>query len=254
MVFKSLVGIIGGAGPFATLDIERKILNKIRLSLAFARDSDYPNLLVYQYTQFSETDDNICAKQYVSCAKLLESAGVNFILVACNSAHIYLPLIKATVTVEVINLIEEVVVHFNKHFSTIKKVGLLSTEATLKANLYQYAFKPYDILIVAPAPNKRKKVMKSIHLIKAGFNNIEKIHNLPLVREKTNYIDFLSDAIQNLWDKGCTHIILGCTELPIVIQELRELYPKIYFMDPNELAASAIINKVRTLCTSQDLI
>ena len=74
---KPLIGIIGGAGPIASLDIENKIYKYAQQILKPTSDKCYPNLLIYQYTQFSETQNDMRAKQYIGCAAVLAKAKVD---------------------------------------------------------------------------------------------------------------------------------------------------------------------------------
>ena len=259
MAPKSLIGIIGGSGSLASLDIEKKIFNHVQKKYFPAKDKDYPNLLIYQHTQFSENDSDVCFQQYLECVKILESAKVKYLLLACNSAHLYIPLLKKTIKIKMLSLINETSKSIHKSSLRITKVGLISNEKTLKSELYQMELSKYNIEVITPDKNIVKKVIQGIYFIKAGifpdnkdifptkkifksnfFNQVPEI----LKNIKINTINIFDCAIKHLLSKGCNHIILGCTEIPILIKELEKLNPNCIIIDPNEVIAKVIVEKL----------
>lgn len=232
---KTTIGIIGGCGVLATIDIEKEIVQAAQRLMFPLVDQDYPNMLVYQYTQFHDRNDAICFngnspyKQYVKCANVLESMGAQVLLFACNTAHIYMVPLKKKIKTPIIDMIQEVAKDTVDKFPDISKIGLLSTDATNKEDLYQKVFAPYDISIITPNTSIRKQVMQAIYLIKAGVNNKAYLNNSNLY--KTSQInrhphkkilvqkdirdpcELISNAVQYLSNKGCTHIILGPVDI-----------------------------------------
>lgn len=257
---RPIIGIIGGCGPIATIDIEKEILQSTQRIARPLLDQDYPSLIIYQYTQFHDRNDAECFKgkspyrQYLNCANKLISIGANILLFACNTAHIYIKSLKKKIKVPIINMIDEVAKHSKTNYPNIIKIGLLSTEATDKAKLYQNAFKEHNISIITPNNTIKKQVMQAIYLIKSGINNQKtkninnnsEISNHPhkkiLLNQKLpNPKDLINNAIKHLKEKGCNYIILGCTELPLIINEIKN--NKVILINPNKIVAEAVVKR-----------
>lgn len=268
---KSTIGIIGGCGPFATIDIENKILDATKRLMTPLLDQHYFNMLVFNYTQFSDRNDAISVNdislgnQFLNCAKLLESVGINLLLIACQTAHVYLPQIKSAINIPILDIIDETVSSIVKSFPGISKVGLLSTEATQKKQLYQNALAPYDIEVENVSAEMQKKIMEAIYIIKTGINFIKEndilkniqycakneekypeIKNHPLRRillEKNlpNPLTTIQEAICYLKSNSCQHIILGCTELPLILPYLKDEQLDVELIDPNTIVAESAV-------------
>jgi aspartate racemase len=263
---KPTIGIIGGCGVLATVDIEKEIIQAAQRLMFPIVDQDYPNMLVYQYTQFHDRNDAICFngrspyKQYLKCANALVSIGVQVLLFACNTAHIHIGALKKKIKTPIIDMIQEAVKDTMTRFPGVSKIGLLSTDATIKAKLYQKAFAPYKVSIITPSAFIRKQVMRAIYLIKAGITNegyqngshlkkTEKtllINNHPhkkilLQKDIPKPCELINNAVLHLSNKGCAHIILGCTELPLVIKNMKANNNKITLINPNKIIAEAVI-------------
>jgi len=86
---KVKIGIIGGMGPEATLDLFRKILRNTPAN----KDQDHLHLII---------DNKNPLPFILESARLLESAGVNAICMACNTAHVFESDIKAYIHVDFI--------------------------------------------------------------------------------------------------------------------------------------------------------
>ena len=133
---KTTIGIIGGCGSYAAIDIQNKLL-KVTKELCHAKiDQDYFNTVIYQYTQFPDRNDAICLSntslydKYLECAKKLKSIGVDLLLIACNTAHVNIEKLRDDLGIPIVNMVQETARFTINNFSNIKKIGLLSTEAT----------------------------------------------------------------------------------------------------------------------------
>jgi len=224
-----LLGIIGGSGPLACLDIEKKIFQATQLQMGAKKDSDYPSLLIYQFNQFSEHDEDLLTKEYEFCAKTLNNAGCELILIACHSAHAYIRSIQSKLGVEFISLVDTVVEHINHKLSHISQIGILSTEATLKMNLYQDKLSSISVTLHTPSKKFMKNVLEGIYQVKSGKLDLAAIFYKP---------------IHDLKNKGCNNIILACTEIPILLSEFNKMCPEINFIDPNRIVAESIVKKI----------
>ena len=117
----------------------------------------------------------------------------------------------------------------------MKKIGFLSTEATLRTGVYNKYFDKNFTLISPKKIIQKRNVNKAIKLVKMGK-----------VREAEKAI---KPAINYLISMKCKKIILGCTELPIAIfayKSFKKIKKSKIFIDPNLLLAQVSMNKYRS--------
>lgn len=107
-----------------------------------------------------------------------------------------------------------------------KKIGLLATNATVATKLYQNALEKQGIDVVLPTTEGQNQVMESIYLYKAG--KIEQSVSLMEIEQ------------QALLEQGAECIILGCTEVPLILSEAMKKQPHFYIDSTLELVKTAI--------------
>jgi aspartate racemase len=268
---KPTIGIIGGCGPLATVDIEYKILQATRRLLSPLIDQNYFNMLVFNYTQFSDRNDAIAIndktlpEQFLKCARALETIGIDLLLIACQTAHVYVPNLKSVLGLPIVDLIEETVRFILKSCPGTPKVGLLSTEATQKKQLYQNALSMYGIEVITVSADIQKKIMEAIYIIKTGtsvktgrkyivndhyhvnntinYPEIKKHPYKQIVLEKffPNPVSTIIEAVHYLENNGCQHVILGCTELPLILPSINLDKIGVNLIDPNTIVAESAV-------------
>ena len=138
----------------------------------------------------------------VSGAKKLELIGVDFIVMPCNTAHYFYEEIKKEISIPFLSITGETAKKVkSKNFN---KVGLLATGTTIKFKIYNKDFDKLDIELVVP--EKQEKVTKVIMNILAGKK---------LEKDKEE----LKQIIEELKSNGAEAIVLGCTDIPILLQQ-----------------------------------
>ena len=198
------VGILGGMGPEATVELFRHIL-----SLTSAkRDQDHLHVLIDSNPKIPDRTAAILRKgespvlALTAAAQNLERAGADFIAMPCNTAHYWLRELRESVSIPIIDMIGETAVRVASHSPSLHKVGLLATAGTLRSGLYQHAFASKGIEILAPSDEQESIVMGAIHGIKAGSHDV-----------RSQLITVARDLI----DQEAQGIIPGCTELSLVV-------------------------------------
>ena len=116
---EKIVGILGGMGPEATVDLMQRI---IRLTPALD-DADHIRCIVDNNPKVPSRikaiiegggeDPGPCMAEM---GRRLESWGADFLVIACNTAHFYYDAVRDAVTIPVINLIDLVANHVQEHF------------------------------------------------------------------------------------------------------------------------------------------
>lgn len=199
-----ILGIMGGMGPLATCDLFKKI---IELTEA-ATDKEHLHIVIDNNTQIPDRTAYILGYgqdpklEMINSIKRLESAGADYIVIACNTAHyFYDDLVKHT-KVNIIHMIEETASFLNKTYPERKEFLLLSTKGTYKTEIYQKAFNKFGLKILEPNQTDKEIIMDWIYKIKASNFDISLGEYKDLI---SRYIEF-----------GDSPVILGCTELSLL--------------------------------------
>ena len=136
-------------------------------------------------------------KMLIRGAKKIESAGASFIAIPCNTASCFIKDMRDAVSIPLLSIPELV----EKRIKNNKKVGLLGTESTINDGVY-------DLIkdkLIFPSKQQQKQLTKIIMNILSG-NKTSK--------DKITIIKI----IQDLELRKAEKIILGCTELPLLIK------------------------------------
>ncbi|HPB30408.1 MAG TPA: amino acid racemase [Candidatus Sumerlaeota bacterium] len=220
------IGLLGGMGPEAGILMQRLIMEMT------PAEKDQDHLEVVAFTNPHVPDRTMSLAQdggasylaaVIESLQLLEKTGVDILVMACNTAHARLPEMQARVRTPMLNMVElaRKAIH-----AASGPVGILATDGTLNSGLFAIAGEPGKI--VTPDPEDQGVVMSVIRDIKAGAKG-------PCI------VGRLVSVIAGLRSAGCGRFVLGCTELSVVYEELRERLGDC-FIDPLRLAAAELVN------------
>jgi len=228
---EKIIGILGGMGPEATIDLFYKI---IKFTPA-EKDQDHLRIIIDNNPKIPDRTAAILGKgedplpALQESAKNLEKAGADFIIIPCNTAHYFLPSIQESIKIPILNMIEETAKETQKRIFPIQKVGLLASIGIYKTEIYPQHFKKYNIEVISPEEKDKKEVMKVIYVVKAGDLSNEVKGNILKIAKK-------------LIDKGAEAIITGCTEIPLFLKEGDVSVP---IIDPTQVLAKVAVRKVK---------
>jgi len=192
------VGILGGMGPEATLELFRQIITltparKDQEHLHIVIDS---NPLIPNRTAAILEEDESPLPMMIKGARVLEQAGADFLVIPCNTAHHWLSYLRKAVSIPIIDMISETVTAIASCNPPIKAVGLLATMGTVKCGLYQQALGDHDVSLLVSADQEQARIMDAI-----------------------THKGTVMAVAQHLIDQGASGIISGCTELSLVVEE-----------------------------------
>ena len=219
------IGILGGMGPLATIDLYKKIV----FFTDAEKDQDHIPTIISSNTRIPDRTSAIQnlgstpLHELAYAAVQLECAGADLIVMPCNTAHFYYRELIQYIHVPFLNMIE-ITANYVKR-KNVKKAALLATDGTLESCVYNEFFDPIGVEIIQPG-EYQKLVMDLIYTdVKCGRETISK-HSV-------------QEMIESLVGKGAELFILGCTELPIAFE--RYNFNEV-FIDPTaELAKNAIL-------------
>jgi len=138
---KAIPGIIGGLGPLAHTTFEQ-ILIEQNTKRGVKRDQDHPLWLLINAANIPDRTESLlgkvesCVPWFIKYGKFLESAGVDFLVVPCNTAHAFYEPVQSQLQIPWIHLIDCTTEFIIENYHDIKKIGILSTDGTLRAALY----------------------------------------------------------------------------------------------------------------------
>jgi len=218
---KKRIGIVGGMGSYAGLDLLRKVYD---VTPATSDSEHFPVTLISAPQQTTDRTQFLIGQSSLNpSVGMLEiigqlaAQGANIIGIPCNTAHakeILNEVQKALPeNIILVHLIESVVNHITNEYPAIKKVGVIGTTGTISANIYRDALLEKGLEAVHPSADMQENyVMSAIYAEDFGI----KAHSNPVTEQA---IEYLLLAADELIEKGAQIIILGCTEIPLAITE-----------------------------------
>jgi aspartate racemase len=244
------IGVIGGMGPAAGLDLVDKITAQTRahgdhdhLPVALL---SYPRRIVDRSTfLFGETDVNP-GHAIAEITRQLERVGASVAGMPCNTAHA--PAIFDTIVgdlrqtghqIRLLHMIDETVRFMQAHTPYVQRVGTLSTLAVYDLRLHRDPLEAAGFDVVVPDEDvKREAVNRTI--FDSVFGLKAQAHPVtPKARQN------LLDAIRHLRDKGADAVVLGCTELPLApLVNGADGIDDLLLIDPADILARALIREV----------
>jgi aspartate racemase len=138
-------------------------------------------------------------------AKRLEDAGADFLVMVCNTAHVFLDGVHAATTVPFISIIDESIAEIDRLGSDARVVGLMATDGCLDTGIYQRAVEASGRTAVIPDAAGKTKLMSLIDAIKGGNKGPDIAAGMQAVAT-------------GLVEQGAQVIVGGCTEIPIVFE------------------------------------
>lgn len=243
------IGMIGGLGPAATVDLYDKIVK----ATPAATDQEHFKLVVEQNPQIPDRtkalleggDDPTLA--LYNCAKRLEADGCDCIIVPCNTAHAFVELIAPCVGIPFINMQKVTMEEIREKFGDKAVIGLMATTGTVKSGLYGEKAKAMGMPMYVPDEEHQKRVMAAIYGpkgAKAGYT------------DGVCYDDLLSAAEYLVKTYGCNVLILGCTELPLIMKEGYATIAgkEVFIIDPTSALARRVVKTAQEAVRERGVI
>jgi aspartate racemase len=202
------IGILGGMSPESTVEYYQYITRTYTERFG---DYGYPEILIYSVSFQPYVDWpnqgrwDLVARGLSEAARKLEAAGADFILIATNTMHIVFDEVQASVGVPMLSLLDAVGEAIQAQ--GVDTVGLLGTRFTMEESFFPDSLAPRAIDVLVPGADDREYVNHVIYdELVAG--RIRDESRAGIVR-----------IIDGLVQRGAEGIILGCTEIPLLVRE-----------------------------------
>ena len=234
---EKIIGVIGGMGPAATSDLLGRIIKFTKAK----KDQDHIHVIIDSNPKIPDRSQAIFGKgespvpALIKSGRMLQTAKADFIIIPCNTAHFFYDELKGHLRIPIVHMIREVAKKIHKEFPAVRKAGLLSTQGTIKAGLYQKELGDIGIEVIKPDERVQDMVTEAIF----GREGI-KCGCLEGKSKKLIY-----NAIDNLINNGAELIIGGCTEIPLVVDLKTVLLP---FINSNQVLAESAVSIAKGNC------
>ncbi|MGH0796771.1 aspartate/glutamate racemase family protein [Bacillus mycoides] len=213
-----MIGILAGMVPKSTGPFVDTVVAECQTIYGAKHDMDFPHMMIYScptpFYMDRPIDHAAMKKAIIEGAQKLESTGVDFIAMPCNTAHLYFEELQRSITIPILNIVDETLKAIPEN---TKRVALLATEATVQASIYQDGITKRDIEYIHNE-QWQEMINQIITCIKGG--EIEEARKL------------WSLLVLQLKDEVDTAII-ACTDLNVVVSE--------DFVDSAQCLAKAVV-------------
>lgn len=208
------IGIIGGMGPLATIDLYEKITFNTKAE----KDQDHIHIIIDSYPQIEDRTAYILhggknpKDKLIESAKRLENAGADALIMPCNTAHFFAKDIEKEVSIPLIHIVKSTAEAIKNKYPKANKIGLIATTGTLKSGVYANILKDYGYHIIELDERLENDIMDCIYKgVKAG--------------KTEEYVPLFQKCVDKITNMGADVLIAGCTEIPILVPHIKSKIP-----------------------------
>lgn len=230
---EKIVGIIGGMGPEATVDL----MNRVIRATTARDDIDHIRMIVDNNPKVPSRIRALIEKNGESpleclqdMARRLEGWGVDFLAIPCNTAHYYHRDVQKAVHIPLLDMIDLSVNFMTARIPNLKTVALLASSAVFDLGLYEKRFADAGVGLIAMHPDDQDKVMSAIRKIKTSSYGQEVVL---IIQEVSN----------KLAQQGAQAILVACTEISIIGGQIT---PVVQIFDASQILAEAIVREAKS--------
>ena len=207
------VGVIGGLGPETTAEFYLEVISRCRKR----NNEQRPLIVISNVPMLFEIEKDLLASNagkeryipfLVAEAKRLEKSGVDFLVMPCNSLHVFIEEIRGAVNIPMLSIVEETARYLKQR--GFKKVGLVSTSATVTNNVYETALNKNGISFLVPNDLQRAKMDKVIQRLVEG-------------RHLNSDRELILEVVNDLSAGDVDCVALACTDLQLLLPSSDEI-------------------------------
>ncbi|MFJ6264625.1 aspartate/glutamate racemase family protein [Lysinibacillus xylanilyticus] len=222
------IGMIGGMSWESSAEYYRLMNEEVKQQLGGLHSAkcilysvDFQEIEHYQ----AEGEWSKAGQVLAEAAQSLESAGAEFIVICTNTMHKVIDIITEKITIPILHIADATANQIEK--ARLQKVALLGTKYTMEQDFYKARVEGFGIEVLVPFAEERTEVNRIIY------------EELCLGKIEQTSKDYYLQVIENLVQLGAQGIILGCTEIGLLIKQEDVNVP---VFDTTLLHAQAAVN------------
>ena len=224
------IGIVGGLGPESTVDYYQRIIGDF---VKRRPATTYPEIVVYSansdelFALIDRRDWDGIVAMLLAKVRALAAAGADFAAISANTPHVVFDRVAAASPIPLLSIVEAT--RDAARAAGMRRVGLLGTKLTMSSDFYATAFQPAGIAVVVPTEEEQQLIHHRLMTeIELGIFRAE-------TRAELNAI-----GLRLLREHGIDGIVLGCTELPLI---MTEPIPGLPFLDTTAIHCERIVRE-----------
>jgi len=201
--------MIGGMSWESTLEYYRIINEEVKTRLGGLHSAkcilysvDFAEIEKLQHENKWEE----ATKSMIDAAQKVERGGAEFVLICTNTMHLMADEVQSSVRIPLLHIVDVTAEEIKKN--RFNRVGLLGTRFTMEQDFYKGRLKDkHGIEVVIPSEEERKVIHNILY------------SELCLGEIKSSSKEKFSKVIENLVSQGAQGVILGCTEIPLIVEQ-----------------------------------
>ena len=219
------IGLVGGISWTSTLDYYKFINEGINVKLG---GLNFAECIIYSinfgdiYTQSWDNSYDIL----LNACNSLKRSGADGIALCANTAHLYADRLEKEINLPIIHTVSETANEIN--LKGYKKIGLLGTKFTMEMDFYKNKLSSFGLEVLIPEKQETREYIQFTLREELGIGFIN-----PETKEK------YKEIIMELVERGAECIVLGCTEIPMLVSQEDFEIP---VFDTTKIHSSAIVN------------
>jgi aspartate racemase len=222
-----LLGVLGGMGPLATVDLLQKIIQETPAQ----SDQQHAPVVAWNVPQIKDRQQALAGTgpsplpDLLPALAQLNRIGATHILIACNTAHYWYDALAAASDAPIIHIADATLDSLQQQGGG--RVGLIATQGTLDAGIFQQRFAGLNIATVLPRPQEMIDwFVPGCYAVKRGE-----------LQTGGELISLLGEA---LLQRGAERLVLACTEVPPALAAIHSPLQRIS-IDPTRALAQAAV-------------
>jgi aspartate racemase len=221
------IGLVGGISWVSTMDYYKFINEGVNSKLG---GLNFAECIIYSlnFGDIQAKTWNYSFELLLNACESLKRSGVDSIVLCANTAHLFAEKLQETIGLPIIHIGIETAKAVNKQ--GFKKVGLLGTKFTMEMDFYRNKLEEYGLEVLIPEKQETRDYIQFTIREELGIGFIN-----PETRD--NYISIVKELV----DCGAECIILGCTEIPMLISQDDFTIP---LFDTTKIHSQAIVEYV----------
>lgn len=203
------IGLVGGIGPASTVDYYLGLIERCRAEFG---ENVYPEIVIDSVSLTTATDF-LAQNDFDGNAQLmlkslagLKAAGAEIAAITANTEHIVWDRISDKFQLPVVSIVEATAAEILR--KGYRKVLILGTIFTMKSGLYEKPLAERGITPILPTDEDKEKIANLF------FPNLE--NGIVVPEDKVKMLEIVGRYVR---EKGADAVLLGCTELPLMIKD-----------------------------------